>query len=108
MTPAFSPVSASPSRLSPRAKSARGDMRRSLRRDPNQWSATRATQATAHCPLGRRSAGHHLLDGEDAILDQAAYPVIGDAELAGGLGHRHPFAGLLGRAVGVNAIHPPH
>ena len=25
-----------------------------------------------------RGAGHHLLGGEDAILDQAAYPVIGD------------------------------
>jgi len=38
-----------------------------------------------------RGAGHHLLGGEDAILDQAAYPVIGDAELLGGLGHGQPF-----------------
>lgn len=33
-------------------------------------------------------AGHHLLGGKDALFDQAADPVIGDAELTGGLGHR--------------------
>ena len=49
-----------------------------------------------------------LLGGEDAVFDQTPNPVIGDAELVRGLGHRQPFAILLGRAVGVDVIHPPH
>jgi len=55
-----------------------------------------------------RGTGHDLLGGEDAILDQAADPVMSDAELAGGFGHRQPFAVLLGGAIGVNTVHPAH
>jgi transposase len=55
-----------------------------------------------------RSARHHLLGREDTILNQAAYLVIGDTKFAGGLGHCQPFASLLGRTVGVNAVHPAH
>src|SRR3954451_7667815 len=49
-----------------------------------------------------------LLGGEHAVFDQTANFVIGDAEPDSGLCHRQPFAGLLGRAVGVNAVHPTH
>jgi transposase len=55
-----------------------------------------------------RSARHHLLGREDTILNQAAYLVIGDTKFAGSLGHCQPFASLLGRAVGMNAVHPVH
>src|SRR5215831_5270904 len=55
-----------------------------------------------------RSAGHHLLGGEDTILNQTAYLVIDDTEFAGGLRHCQPFASLLGRTVGMNAVHPAH
>jgi len=55
-----------------------------------------------------RSARHDLFGGEDAVLDEAADPVVGDTELRGGFGHREPFAVLFGGAIGVNAIHPPH
>jgi transposase len=49
-----------------------------------------------------------LLGGKHAVFDQTANFVIGDAELESGLCHRQPFAGLLGRPVGANAIHPTH
>src|SRR5690242_3157027 len=43
-----------------------------------------------------------LRGGEHVLFDQTTNFVIGDAELDGGFRHRQPFAGLLGRAVGVN------
>ncbi len=33
--------------------------------------------------------------------------VVGDAERRGSFGHREPFAGLLGRAIGVNVVSLP-
>jgi hypothetical protein len=55
-----------------------------------------------------RGARDDLRGGEHAVFDQTTDFVIGDAELDGGFCHRQPFAGLLGRAVGVNAVHPTH
>jgi transposase len=54
------------------------------------------------------SARDDLFSGEHAGFDQTTNFVISDAELDGGLCHRQPFAGFLGRPVGVNAVHPTH
>jgi Transposase IS66 family len=54
-----------------------------------------------------RSARHDLFGGDHTILDEAANPVVGDAELRSGFGHREPLAVLLGGAIGANAVHPP-
>ena len=54
------------------------------------------------------SARDDLFGGERAVIDQTTNFVIGNAELDGGLCHRQPFAGFLGRPVGVNAVHPAY
>jgi hypothetical protein len=54
------------------------------------------------------SARHNLLGREDAALDEAADAVVRYSEPRGGLSHREPFAVLLGRTVGMNAVHPAH
>jgi transposase len=54
------------------------------------------------------SARDDLFGGERAVFDQTTNFVIGNAELDNGLCHRQPFAGFLGRPVGVNAVHPTH
>ena len=53
------------------------------------------------------SARHDLLGGKEPVLDEAADPMVGDAELRGGFGHCQPFAVLLGGTVGMDAVHPP-
>ena len=52
-----------------------------------------------------RSAWHDLLGGKDAVLDEAADAMARDAERRRGLGHREPFAVLLGGAIGADAMH---
>src|SRR3954452_12955785 len=54
------------------------------------------------------SARHNLLGREDAGFNEAANAVVRNSERRGGLRHRQPFAVLLGRTVGMNAIHPAH
>jgi hypothetical protein len=54
------------------------------------------------------SARHNLLGGEDAGLDEPADAVVRNSERRGCLGHREPFAVLLGRTVGMNSVHPAH
>jgi transposase len=54
------------------------------------------------------SAQHNLLGREDAAFDKAADAVVRNSEPRGGLSHREPFAVLLGRTVGMNAVHPAH
>jgi transposase len=51
-----------------------------------------------------RSARHHLLALEDAVLDQATDAVARDAQHRRGLRHRDPFA-ALGGTVGMDAVH---
>jgi hypothetical protein len=50
------------------------------------------------------SARHNLLGKEDAGFNGAANAVVRNSERRGGLRHRQPFAVLLGRTVGMNAI----
>ncbi len=54
------------------------------------------------------SARHNLLGGKDAVVNQSSDAVVRNPELHSGLGHRQPFAVLLGRTVGVDAVHPSH
>src|SRR5437867_3855971 len=54
------------------------------------------------------SAGHNLLGGKNAVLDQPADAVVCNPERRSGLRHREPFAILLGGTVGMNSIHPAH
>src|SRR5690242_13555061 len=49
-----------------------------------------------------------LLGGKDAVFDQPPDAVMRNPERRGGLGHREPFAVLVGRTVGVNAVYPAH
>jgi hypothetical protein len=55
-----------------------------------------------------RRPRHDLLGGKDAVFDQPPDAVMRSPEARRGLGHCEPFAVLLGRAVGVNAVHPAH
>jgi hypothetical protein len=55
-----------------------------------------------------RSPRYDLLGGKDAVADQPSDAVVCDPERRSGLGHRQPFAILLGRTIGVNAVHPAH
>ena len=54
------------------------------------------------------SPRHDLLGGKDAVCDQPPDAMMRNPERRSGLGHREPFAVLLGRTVGVNAVHPAH
>jgi hypothetical protein len=49
-----------------------------------------------------------LLGGKDAVFDQPPDAVMRHPERRSGLGHREPFTVLLGRTVGMNAVHPAH
>ena len=51
------------------------------------------------------SPGNNLLGGQDAILDETADAMIGYTEFGRGLGHRQPFAVLLGGPIAVNSVH---
>ena len=51
---------------------------------------------------------HNLLGREDAAFDKAADAVVRNSESRGSLNHREPFTVLLGRTVGMNAVHPAH
>jgi hypothetical protein len=55
-----------------------------------------------------RCARDNLLSGHNAVLDQTADAVVRNPELCSGLGHRQPFAVLLGRTVGANAVYSSH
>ena len=55
-----------------------------------------------------RSPRYDLLGGKDAVADQPSDAVVCDPERRSGLGHRQPFAVLLGGTVGVNAVDPAH
>jgi hypothetical protein len=54
-----------------------------------------------------RRARHNLLGGKKAVLDEPTDAVARDSKRGRGLGHRQPFADLLGRTVGADAVHPP-
>ena len=53
-----------------------------------------------------RRARHNLLGGKNAVLDEPTDAVVRDAKRCRGLGHCEPFTVLLGRTVGVDAVHP--
>jgi len=73
---------------------------------PNRGSHPFLLQVVGTDLIG--SARYNLLGREDAAFDKAADAVVRNSERRGGLSHREPFAVLLGRTVGMNAVHPAH
>ncbi len=55
-----------------------------------------------------RGVGHHLLGGQNPVLDRPADRMTGDAEQFFGFEHRQPFTILLRRPIGVNVMHAPY